>query len=143
MAMSEAWVAVIQVFLVCLLFIPGVKGVYSWYLLISQIPPWMTFLARANTHEFHMAIYTAWWICFATLILAFISWSKCETLMDCTSAAAGAGATLAVSIGLVMTNAHMYNMERDRRKPTDDASAVDAPSGGPSSPKDSLQKKHQ
>ena len=111
--MGQAWAAVIQVIFVCLLFLPGVKAVYSWYLLISQIAPWLALIFKANEGQLRMAIYAAWWICLSTLILAFVSWTTCKTLTGCTNAAIGAGATLAVALGLCLTNVHMLNMQEE------------------------------
>ena len=116
--MGQAWVVVMQVLFICLLFIPGVKGVYSWYLLISQVPPWLLWIAlerkinAVHFAEFEMTIFAAWAICLATVVLAFVFWARCKAIMDCTASAVGAAATLVVALGLALTNLHMLRMAR-------------------------------
>ena len=145
--MGQAWAVVMQVFFVCLLFIPGVRGVYSWYLLVSQVAPWLAWIAinqkigTVSVAEFQMTIFAAWGICFATLVLAFAYWDRCTTIVDCTGAAIGAAATLVVALGLVMTNLHMLNMARKAVSSKGDESSTVGGSTGTDNQGESLQKK--
>ena len=113
--MSYAWAIVIQVLFLSLLMIPGVRGVQSWYLVISQVPVWYLVLysqKETDKGKMKMAIKVSVWICVATLVLSFVQWRQCSTTVDCSTGAISTAVTVAVAVGLILSNVHVYDMVR-------------------------------
>ena len=110
-SMGYAWAIVIQVLFLSLLMIPGVRGVQSWYLVISQVPVWyLVFNGKKDQEKMKMAIKVAAWICAATVVLSFVQWEQCGTAVDCSTGAISAAVSLAVVVGLLLSNVHVYDM---------------------------------
>lgn len=111
--MSYAWAIVMQVLFLSLLMIPGVRGVQSWYLVISQVPVWyLVFYSQKDKYKMDMAIKVSVWICVATLVLSFVQWRQCGTAIDCSTSAISTAVSLSVVVGLVLSNVHVYDMVR-------------------------------
>ena len=113
--MGLTWAVVMQVLFLSLLMIPGVRGVQSWYLVISQVPVWYFIMYRNNAHakeKIGEATKLSGWICVATIVLSFVQWGRCTTAVDCSAMAISTAVSLAVAIGLLLSNVHVYDVIR-------------------------------
>ena len=111
--MGYAWAIVMQVLFLSLLMIPGVRGVQSWYLVISQLPVWYIMLHSFQGRKYEhvrTAVEISAWVCVATVVLAFVTWGRCSTALDCSTGAISAAITLAVAVGLILSNVHSLDI---------------------------------
>jgi len=111
--MGFAWAVVMQVLFLSLLMIPGVRGTQSWYLAISQTPVWYMMLRpidKKDVSRVRVAVELSGWMCVATVVLCFVTWGRCSTAVDCSTAAISSAVSLAVAIGLILSNVHSLDM---------------------------------
>ena len=115
MEMGQAWAAIIQIILFVLTLIPGIRGIISWYIMLTQAPVWI-FLLLYQDVELRGAIKVALWSNLAIVCLALLQWYKCSNAVSCTMTAARAGITAAIALAMALSNKHILNMLNYRKQ---------------------------